>query len=501
MTNIFFCAICLVSVQYVLPQVIDETVTDYPVRVSRRRTSDSVSTFLSGLGDLLLNIDETLGRQTAPKVNTEDVMKEQMYGRPRHGPNYFERVRQNYRDIQKRVGESLGMLDFRLLSNLGSVNVQSKGSKSIVDVSLPFLPMRMSVNSNPVLEDSTQTDDLIRASTTDSEIDPKRNMPHLTDVDMDNAEIVMESNFASTLPPHTLNIEPFSNKVNFELNKHGAHQALLEAEQPNLASKEDQSDFMDKEISARIGREFKRTEPPVTEDSTVSGRILGDVLYSESTFDKIMKRAMKDKKWAIDSDFVPSRIAENIRLASEKIRESVDETSKVKENTKKQRKTSNRLSEDKNEKFNRPIRNFKKRQSIHPSNNFEEMKKPRRENKLYLNPDFPTESEPHTSITPNGFLGESVILAFTPDGVPLKLRMGPEITNPLKFLHRVLSTYDVSLNIPVDSFDNIDPVGKEILQLGTGNGGTMTRALYIDLSDQFQLDSLLRTLKLSKLEQ
>ncbi|GFY51851.1 uncharacterized protein TNIN_246981 [Trichonephila inaurata madagascariensis] len=157
-------------------------------------------------------------------------MKEQMYGRPRHGPSYFERVRQNYRDIQKRVGESLGMLDFRLLSNLGSVNVQSKGSKSVVDVSLPFLPMKMSVNSNPVLEDSTQIDDLIRASTTDSEIDPERNMPHLTDVDMGNAEIVMESNFASTLPPHTLNIEPFSNQVNFELNQHRAHQARLEAE-------------------------------------------------------------------------------------------------------------------------------------------------------------------------------------------------------------------------------------------------------------------------------
>ncbi|GFY51852.1 hypothetical protein TNIN_246991 [Trichonephila inaurata madagascariensis] len=165
---------------------------------------------------------------------------------------------------------------------------------------------------------------------------------------------------------------------------------------------------MDTEISPRIGREFERSESPVTEDSTVSGRILGDVLYSESTFDKIMKRVMEDKKWVIDSDFAPSRLAENIRLASKKLREPIDETSMVKENTKKQHKTPNKISEDKNEKFDRPVRNnLKRRQPIQPSNNnFEEMRKPRRENKLNLNPNFLTESQTHTSKTPNSFLGE-----------------------------------------------------------------------------------------------
>ncbi|GFT55398.1 uncharacterized protein NPIL_127371 [Nephila pilipes] len=507
MTNILFCVTYLITIQYVLCQIIDDTVSDSSGRLNsnRRRIPDSVSTFLSELGDLFLNIDETFSRQTAPKVDTEDRMKERMYGRPRSGSDYFERIRQNYRDIQRRVGESLGILDFRMSSNLGSVNVQSKDSKSAVDVSLPFLPIKLSLNSNPTLKDSTQADDSVQVVTTDfGTFLEEQNVPHfVSNIKVGSTEIDMESNLASTLPPDvSTTIEQFNDEMNSEHNQNQNH--LTEIEGSNHDSKEESiPDTLDREFSPRLGRDFGSTEPSVTEDSTIAGRILGDVLYSESTFDKIMKRVMKDKKWIIDSDLVPSRIVEKVKRASEKVSSPNGEVSMAKDDIQKHEDHTG-TSPAQDEKVDHPIEsNLKKRQSLRPlNNNFEKRRRHETETKLNLSPQLIKESQPLImNNEPNTFSKEKVILAFTPDGVPLKLRMGPEIRNPLKFLHKVLSTYDISLNIPVGSYDDIDPAGKEVLQLGTGNGGTMTRALYMNLSDQFQLDSLIRTLRLSKLQQ
>lgn len=90
---------------------------------------------------------------------------------------------------------------------------------------------------------------------------------------------------------------------------------------------------------------------------------------------------------------------------------------------------------------------------------------------------------------------ETVILAFTSDGVPLKLRVGPEIDNPIQYLHKVLQSAGVSLNIPVESYDDLEPVGKEVLKLGSG---ILTRAVLIDASNQNELKSLLKALMVSK---
>lgn len=90
---------------------------------------------------------------------------------------------------------------------------------------------------------------------------------------------------------------------------------------------------------------------------------------------------------------------------------------------------------------------------------------------------------------------ETLILAFTSDGVPLKLRVGPEIDNPIQYLHKVLQSAGVSLNIPVESFDDLEPVGREVLKLGSG---ILTRAVLIDASNSNELKSLVKALMVSK---
>ncbi|CAL1281434.1 unnamed protein product [Larinioides sclopetarius] len=487
MMKAIICVVFFLGVRLARAQVLEDNIPDPSIsrNSNRPRPSDPVSVFLSGLGNLILDIDETFSRQTTPKVNAEDRVKEQMYGRPRSGTNYFNRIRENYRDIQRRLGQSLGILDIRMTSDLGSVNVQNKGPESLVDVSLPSLPMKLAVSSNRGFTASDDGNDISKTT----KIEPQQISPRFTsNLKLGNAEINMDSKIDPLQPSELLKsvenqIKKALEDIRLTNDKNGGSQTK-EIHQEKL-DKRPELNLDNKEFSSRSGNEFESSESSEVDDSSPEGRILGDVLYSESTFDKLTKRVMKDAKWAIDPKLFPSRISEKLKQFSDKATENIV--------PKKTEETISKIPQQ--PKLDAVKQDFKKRKSLKPlSNNLEAVLNNENINFIPqqdINAKFETQDINH--------LQDSIILAFTPEGVPLKLRMGPEIINPLKFLHKVLSTYGVSLNIPVVSYDNIEPIGREILQLGTGSGGTMTRALYIDLSDSFQLESLLRTLRSTKM--
>ncbi|XP_055933867.1 uncharacterized protein LOC129963482 [Argiope bruennichi] len=495
MIKIIICVIFILHMHFACAQVFEEPIPNPPIR--RPRPSDPVSSFLSGLGNLFLDIDETFAKQTAPKVNTEDRVKEQMYGRPRSGASYFNRIRENYRDVQRRLGESLGILDIRMSSDLGSVDVQNQGQESSVDVSLPFLPVKLAVNSN---RDSKASDKVnaIRESTT---IEPEQISPRFTSsFKLGNTEINLDSKLDPIQPSELLkNIENQIKKAlkdiritNGKIDPAQIETDIQEKKIDNDPNLENELNLNSKEFSSRSGSKFESSESSVADESGPEGRILGDLLYSESAFDELTKRVMKDAKWVIDPKVFPSRVVEKLKQLSDSATESTTSADIVK--SKVPKKTKDATIPKFPQKQDTSKQDFKKRKSLKPLSN--DLETVLIDEKISFIPE--QDNNLHFDIQDIQRPKDSIILAFTPEGVPLKLRMGPEVLNPLKFLHKALSSYGVSLNIPVISYDDIEPVGREILQLGTGSGGTMTRALYIDLSDSFQLESLLRTLKRTK---
>ncbi|GBM87840.1 hypothetical protein AVEN_58704-1 [Araneus ventricosus] len=495
MIKAIICAVFFLSVHFACAQVLEDPILGPSIARSsnRPRPSDPVSAFLSGLGNLILDIDETFARQTAPKGNAEDEMKQQMYGRPRSGTGYFNRIRENYRDIQRRLGKSLGILDLRMSSDLGSVNVQNKGPESLIDASLPSLPIQVAVSSNRGLKTSDNVNDISELTN----IEPEQISPRFTSsFKLGNTEINVDSKMDLLQPSELLkNVENQIKKaledIRMTNDKNGGSQTEENAQEKKRDKRpelENESNLATKEFSSRSGNEFESSESSEVDDSSPEGRILGDVLYSESTFDKLTKRVMKDAKWAIDLKVFPSRVVEKLKQFSDKATENIAPK-------KTEEATISRIPQQ--PKRDAVKQDFKKRKSLKPlSNDLETVLNDEKINIIPqqdINPKFEMQDSKRQK--------DSIILAFTPEGVALKLRMGPEVINPLKFLHKVLSAYGVSLNIPVVSYDDIEPVGREILQLGTGSGGTMTRALFIDLSDSFQLESLLRTLRSTQMLQ
>ncbi|GIX76510.1 uncharacterized protein CEXT_173321 [Caerostris extrusa] len=93
---------------------------------------------------------------------------------------------------------------------------------------------------------------------------------------------------------------------------------------------------------------------------------------------------------------------------------------------------------------------------------------------------------------------ERFILAFTPDGLPIKLRTGPEVAYPLQYIHKFLNANNVYINVPIISANTIETIDREILQLGSGDGNVLVAPLYVNLADPYKMEALIITLKNSR---
>ncbi|XP_035231147.1 uncharacterized protein LOC118203010 [Stegodyphus dumicola] len=96
-----------------------------------------------------------------------------------------------------------------------------------------------------------------------------------------------------------------------------------------------------------------------------------------------------------------------------------------------------------------------------------------------------------------------IILAFASNGMPLKLGISKDIKNPITFLNDTLRESDVALNVPVELHKDgeAEPVGEDVFEVGIGDGGVIVRPRYFDLSNNEDLEDLLRTLKELKISQ
>lgn len=233
-------------------------------------------------------------------------------------------------------------------------------------------------------------------------------------------------------------------------------------------------------------------------EANTDGRIIGDVLYSESFFDKHMRQLLRDHgRWILDNPLL-NRLRETFKDNAE-ISDARSSTATMERSSDdKTTETTTTTETAKRTEFHLPL--SKSGDSL-PENPYKSSYY-----RVFDNGDV-VEEEVDIVLQPHANSGnieveeaeqeprDTVILAFTVDGVPLKLRMGPEIHNPISYLHNVLRSAGVSLNIPVESYDDLEPVGKEVYKVGSG---LLTRAVLINMSDNNELKSLLRTLVTSK---
>ncbi|GIX93968.1 uncharacterized protein CDAR_557961 [Caerostris darwini] len=678
MAKMLFSAVLLLCMQLIFSQSAgDETSNSSPENYLNRRQSssqDRVSTFLSGLGDLFLDIDATIARQMAPKVNAEDGVKEQMYGRPLTGPTYIERIRQNYRDLQRRLGESLGVLDFRMSSDLGSVNIQNKGPKSAIDVSLK--PIKLSVGSNTALKETIDPDETATSESTglpkqlgvelprftsnlkigDSELNMKSNLDTILFSDLpvkinENeqkrieelaiGEIRKSSTEETPLKSEEL---PESKENDFSMRMGGGvknweTKQLDKAtkkhwgEKPDrrnlkrLRSEIENSDFLDKEklkfaprldnklkfptkfshnkltkrtmkddkwsfdtkvlppdvadymktlskqsygrfsqkeavkekrnnnleemsnwvvdspiidieslendfkkrkslnpIRHKLGddqvhfkeseisvehdlsneneqglkieesskmEKGKDSEPSKTKETIPTGRILGDIVYSEDSFDKLTKNLMKDAKFLLDPKLpTVTKHVETISKAMEEFEKMV-KRNKNQEDSK--MSNAGKLSSLDMQS------DFEKRKSVESMTYAEPQRDRGHQEKIKIDFIMHPDRDPELQIRDNQMPGvERFILAFTPDGLPIKLRTGPEVAYPLQYIHKFLNANNVYINVPIVSANTIETIDREILRLGSGDGNVLVAPLYVNLADPYKMEALIITLKNSR---
>ncbi|KAG8196543.1 hypothetical protein JTE90_003560 [Oedothorax gibbosus] len=414
-----------------------------------RRQSNPEPAILGKLGNFFLDFDEAFGRYYAPKIDAEDAAKEQLYGKTQASrADYFDRIRENYRDLQKRVGSALGNnVDLSILSDFLGVNVRNKDDGQLVDVSLPFLPMKLRVNSNSVKSDArtksstTQDEDFIPITTESSRT------AFVSNLELGNVKVEVGSRSSDESPRVLVDINQPSEQAR------SSRQRVKTAPREVDYAQRDTEDF-----SSRKVEEFEPTESFQAVDSTISGRILGDVLYSESTFDKIMKRVIKDSMWLLDSDLSPSKAFQRLNRFTQQVlqpqgkSEDHDRTSKTSDGKKQSfadEKTEHRLSSTEGT----PFKINKSPKPLH----YEVDNKP---NTIQL------DIVPQSDFEIPRRNEQNILLAFTLEGVPLKLKIPANVQEPLLFLHETLSAADVSLNIPINSYDDLEAAGKEILQLG-----------------------------------
>lgn len=494
-------------VQAATAQFLEDVNRDTTEAPSRKESSPDTA-FLGKIGNLFLDFDEAFSRYTGPKVEAENRAKEQLYDKTQSSrANYFGRIRENYRNLQKRVGSALGIDgDLSLISDFLGINVQNRDGNPLVDVSLPFLPMKLSVNS----KQAKNTVEVVSPTSANENSVTVDNIPEQRKLDLENnlqlgnLKIKVGSKSSEEMPSVSIDIKQPNSQARSSRPKVGNEnqvqntqseyikEGMQKFNQDLKLSNLFESTLKDAEVfSSRKGNAFAATESSETEDHTKnSGRILGDVLYSESTFDKIMKRVIKDSMWFLDSDLSPSKTFErlnrftlNILQPSEK---SGDDLSTKRLSA--QKKQSEH--EDKEHQPSFITETLRKRDASQKPLHYEVEDKP---NSGKIRLDILPQSGSEFKLQSQH--EENILLAFTLEGVPLKLRMPAEVGNPLRFLHEALTAAEVALNVPINSYDDLEPAGKEVLQMGSGNKGMMGQAIFVDLSDPQQLKSLLKTLR------
>lgn len=471
-----------------------------------RKESSPDTAFLGKLGNLFLDFDEAFGRYTGPKIDAENAAKEQLYDKTQSSrSNYFGRIRENYRNLQKRVGSALGINgDLSLISDFLGINVQNRDGNPLVDVSLPFLPMKLSVNS----KQAKNTVEVVPPTSTNEDSVAVDNVPEQRKLDLEtnlqlgNMKIEVGSKSSEEMPRVSIDIKQPNSQARSSRPKVGNENTIQNAESEfikegmrKLNQDLKMSSILElvpedaKDLSSRRGNEFVVTESS-KDDTEISGRILGDVLYSESTFDKIMKRVIKDSMWFLDSDLSPSKTFERLNRFTQNILQP-SEKSGHDLSTKRlsaQKKQSDH--EDNEHQLSSKSETLRKKDKSQKPLHYEVEDKP---NSGKIRSDIIPQSGSEFKLQSRH--EENILLAFTLEGVPLKLRIPAEVENPLRFLHEALTAADVALNVPISSYDDLEPAGKEVLQMGSGNKGMMGRAIFVDLSDPQQLKSLLKTLR------
>ncbi|GIX76509.1 uncharacterized protein CEXT_173311 [Caerostris extrusa] len=335
----------------------------------------------------------------APKVNAEDRVKEQMYGRPLTGPTYIERIRQNYRDLQRRLIESLGVLDFRISSDLGSVNIQNKGLKSAVDVSLP--PIKLSVSSNAALKE-TMDPDKTKIVTSESINLPKQlgvALPRFTsNLKVGDSELNLKSNLDTILLPD-LPVQISENEQK-RIEELAIGDIIVSSTEETPVKSEELPEPKENDFSMRMGggvknwetkqldkvtkkhwgeksdgRNLKRLRSEIgnsnflnKEKLKFAPRLDNKLKFpSKFSHNKLVKRTMKDDKWSFDTKVLPPDVADYMKTLSKQSSGRFSQKEAVKE------KRNNNLEEMSNWVVESPIidiesleNNFKKRESLNP---------------------------------------------------------------------------------------------------------------------------------------
>ncbi|XP_015909625.2 uncharacterized protein [Parasteatoda tepidariorum] len=432
---IIICLLVIVQ-SLVSCQVQDATESFDPLPTS---THDPYANVLSQLSDAIVDVEDRLYRLTAPKYESENPKMIPNQEKDNRRRNYFDRIRDNYKTLQDQVSQSLSSGGMIKMSDILNLNFHNTGQRSSLDLSLPFLPLNIKVDAKKP-----------PTKKIDKKSDKDGLKPHSPLADVSgNINLGIKGIFDEETSKYP---EKNEKRVKPELQKRSSRPIRTAMTSNKKISNKGK-------ISPKVVSESsKRNSEPHQdrEDETgIQGRILGDVLFSESTFDKYFRRLLKDHgKWLLDSNISPpKKIIEGIRgITRDQFASGTSSKSASRDEIS--------YNQDKESNLHSHKHSGSWRQDAETK----------------------------------------IVLAFTPDGLPLKLKIDPSVNKPLKFLHRILSEGGVSLNIPVSTTNGIHSVGSGVLHLGFEDSGIHSRTPLLDLSDSNQLNYLLRTLRKLKYE-
>ncbi|XP_035231089.1 uncharacterized protein LOC118202965 [Stegodyphus dumicola] len=287
---------------------------------------DPVAGFFSELGSLFLDIDETFNKQTTPKVNFEETLVQQIINENRRRRSeYFNRIRENYRSLQKRMSSAITERPLDLLKSpeVFGLNVHSKGPKSFVDISLPFLPMKMSLKSEfPPKKEKSKDEETLSSTDETPAIPEARSKSD----DFEGKIEVMDTNIkvekkgddtTVNVSQKRLPLESLGSAIKhvvFQIPKNQAQEQLhkLVPTEDDLRRAMEKLLNDSKRTNELLNSLTDSSETPqhlasrsgitATEEfeNEPKGRILGDLLFSEAEFDKRMKEVLRRSKWLID---------------------------------------------------------------------------------------------------------------------------------------------------------------------------------------------------------